>query len=54
MLGFFAQTIRETLQVGQDLKMLFGISFGYVDRSHPANDYRIPKAPLEESVTFHT
>ncbi|WP_318372868.1 hypothetical protein [Enterobacter sp.] len=26
---------------------------GYPDLEHPANQYRIEKAPLVESVTFH-
>lgn len=54
MLGFYADTIREVLGIDPSLKMLFGISFGYPDESSPANSYRIAKAPIEESVTFHT
>lgn len=53
MLGFYAETIRSVLGIDQSLKMLFGVSFGYPDESHPANSYRIEKAPIEESVTFH-
>lgn len=53
MLGFYAQTIRKELGIDPALKLLFGISLGYPDREHPANQYRINKAPLGESVTFH-
>lgn len=53
MLGFYAETIRKELGVDPALKLLFGISLGYPDRDHPANRYRINKAPLGESVTFH-
>lgn len=53
MLGFHAGTIREVLGIDPALKMLFGISFGYPDEASPANRYRIEKAPVEESVTFH-
>lgn len=53
MLGFYADTIREALGIDPALKLLFGISLGYPDRDHPANQYRIEKAPLGESVTFH-
>ncbi|RRZ89332.1 nitroreductase [Erwinia sp. 198] len=53
MLGFYAETIREELGVDPAFKLLFGISLGYPDRHHPANQYRINKAPLGESVTFH-
>lgn len=53
MLGFYAETIRKELGVDPSMKLLFGISLGYPDEKHPANQYRINKAPLEESVTFH-
>lgn len=52
-LGFFADTIRRELGIDSELKLLFGVSFGYPDTAHAANKYRIGKAPLEESVTFH-
>ena len=53
MLGFYADTIREGLGVDPSLKLLFGISFGYPDEASPANGYRIEKAPITDSVTFH-
>lgn len=53
MLGFYADTIREVPGIDPSPKLLFGISFGYGNESSPANAYRIGKAPLEESVTFH-
>jgi hypothetical protein len=53
MLGFYADTIRELLGIDPSLKMLFGISFGYPDKTATANRYRIDKAPIEQSVTFH-
>ncbi|ELT9027993.1 nitroreductase [Salmonella enterica] len=53
MLGFYAETIRKELGVDPALKLLFGISLGYPDTDHPANQYRINKAPLGESVIFH-
>jgi nitroreductase len=52
-LGFFAGTIREYLGISDDLKMLFGISFGYPDEVAPGNRMRMDRAPLSESVTFH-
>ncbi|MGE1563863.1 nitroreductase family protein [Pantoea septica] len=53
MRGFYAENIRKKLGIDQSMKLLFGISLGYPDREHPANQYRINKAPLGESVTFH-
>jgi nitroreductase len=48
-----ADTIREGLGIDLSLKLLFGISFGYSDELSPANSYRISKAPVTDSVTFH-
>jgi nitroreductase len=53
MLGFYADTIREGLGIDPSLKLLFGISFGYPELTSPANSYRIEKAPIAETVTFH-
>jgi nitroreductase len=53
MLGFYADTIRLVLGVDPALKLLFGISFGFPDETSAANMYRIGKAPVEQSVTFH-
>ncbi|MFX4311203.1 nitroreductase [Enterobacter sp. 63] len=52
-LGFYGEAIRKELDIDPSLKLLFGISLGYPDMIHPANQYRINKAPLGESVTFH-
>lgn len=53
MLGFYADTIRGVLGIDPAFKLLFGISFGYPDTAHAANKYRIGKAPIEDSATFH-
>jgi nitroreductase len=53
MLGSYADTIRKVLGIDPSLKMLFGISFGYPDERSVGSGYRIGKAPIEESVTFH-
>lgn len=52
-LGCFAGTIRETLGVSDEFKLLFGISFGIPDDSAPGNRIWMGRAPLSESVTFH-
>lgn len=52
-LGFYGETIRKELGIDPSLKLLFGISLGYPDKTHPANQYRIDKVALNESVTFH-
>lgn len=53
MLGFYADTVREGLGIAPSYKLMFGISFGYPNTAHKANQYRIEKASLEESVIFH-
>ena len=52
-LGFYADTVRKVLGIDPSLKMLFGISFGYPDLNSPASRYRMEKAPMDETVTFH-
>jgi nitroreductase len=52
-LGFFAGPIREYLGISDELKMLFGISFGYPDEVAPGNRMRMDRVPVSESVTFH-
>ena len=52
-LGFFAETIRETLGITADKKMLFGISFGYPNLEELNRINKIGRDPLNESVIFH-
>lgn len=52
-LSFYGETIRKELGIEPSSKLLFGISLGYPDMDHPANQYRINKVPLGESITFH-
>lgn len=53
-LGFHAGTIREALGISDDLKMLFGISFGYPDEHAPGNRMHMDRVSLSDSVTFHS
>jgi nitroreductase len=53
-LGLYADTIREALGVSSELKLLFGISFGYPDADAPGNARRVGRAHVAEAVTFHT
>lgn len=52
-LGFFAGTIKEILNVPNELKMLFGISFGYADPNSPGNSYKLGWDPISSNVIFH-
>ncbi|MDG2278512.1 MAG: nitroreductase [Pseudomonadales bacterium] len=51
-MGHYPDLVRETFAIDQDIKILFGISFGYEDKSHPANLARTVRATLAENVVF--
>ena len=44
--------IREVFGLPPEIKILYGISFGYEDPDVPANAARTERAPLEETVQF--
>lgn len=52
-LGMYAGTIRKFLNISNDTKMMFGISFGYADPASPADQINLGRAPISSSVTFH-
>ncbi len=51
-LAFQSGTIRRHFQLGNDRRVVCGISFGYEDRAHPANSYRTSRADVAEAATF--
>ena len=44
--------VRETFGLPPEIKILYGISFGYEDPNVPANSARTERAPLAETVQF--
>ncbi|MEM1113647.1 MAG: nitroreductase [Pseudomonadota bacterium] len=52
-LSMQANTVRESLGVSEENKLLFGISFGYPDPDAPANRCRTDRATVADFVTFH-
>lgn len=52
-LGSFADTIRKVLNISDELKMLFGISFGYADPDALGNSIKLGRDILSKNVTFH-
>ena len=44
--------IRKELQIPDDLSIIIGIALGYADKEHPQNQFRSPRRPLQEAVTF--
>jgi nitroreductase len=52
-LGLFPDIVRQHLGVAPNLKLLFGISFGYEDTSVKANAARVGRAEVDDVVQFH-
>ena len=52
-IGTQADTIRQVLGVSDEMKLLFGISFGYPDREDRANSFRMGRELIESNVTLH-
>jgi nitroreductase len=44
--------LRDYFQISGDRLVICGISFGYSDKSHAANTFRIGRAPIDEAVTW--
>lgn len=44
---------REVFGLEPEIKILFGLSFGYEDPEMSVNEARTDRAPLSETVTFH-
>jgi hypothetical protein len=44
--------VRKHFGLGDDRKVVCGISFGFPDRDHNANSYRTTRAAIAETVTF--
>ncbi len=51
-LSFTCDTVRQELNIDNSMRLLFGMSFGYEDKQHPANNCRTPRAELNECVQF--
>lgn len=47
-----SDVVREFLKIGDDRRVVCGISFGYAQDNHAINSYRTSRAPLSEAVTF--
>lgn len=52
-LSLYPTIIRDHLGLGPDRRLLYGISFGYEDPDHPANQARVGRAGLDDAVGFH-
>lgn len=52
-LGFHAGTIKETLDIPDDRKLMFGLSFGYPKMNEPVNECVTDRANFSDLVIFH-
>jgi nitroreductase len=53
-LSFHADYVREQLGIAANNKLLFGLSFGYLDPDAPANACVTDRATVADAVTFHS
>ncbi len=51
-LAFHSEVVRAHFGLGEDRRVVCGISFGYPDRDHKANSYRTSRAKVDDTVTF--
>lgn len=53
ILGYDADSVRRELGIEPQMKLLFGISFGYEDKNLPQNQIVPQRVALDEHVQFH-
>jgi hypothetical protein len=51
-MGHHPQLVREAFELGPNVKVLFGISFGYEDTFMKVNSAHTERVSLEDTVTF--
>jgi nitroreductase len=51
-LAFHSAVVRKHFGLGDDRRVVCGISFGFPDREHKVNSYRTTRAQLPDVVTF--
>src|SRR3546814_3972372 len=48
-LSHYAAVVKRELNIPDDMRLLFGLSFGYEDPDHPSNLVRTSRLPIEEA-----
>ena len=51
-IAHYSDFVREYFLIGDDRKLVCGVSFGYEDKTHPINQYRTERAAIDEVVTW--
>ncbi|MBV9842725.1 MAG: nitroreductase [Sphingomonadaceae bacterium] len=52
-LSHHADIVKRELGVGDEMRVLFGLAFGYEDVDHPANTARTTREPVGDFIHFH-
>ena len=51
-LRYYPDLVREAFNLDDDTQILLGISFGYEDKDVPANNTRVGRDDISQSVVF--
>jgi nitroreductase len=51
-LAFYSEVVRKHFGLGDDRRVVCGISFGFSDRDHKVNSYRTSRAGIADAVSF--
>jgi len=51
-LAFYSEAVRHHFGLGDDRRVVCGISFGYADHDHKVNSYRTSRASVADAVRF--
>jgi nitroreductase len=51
-LAFHSEVVRKHFRLGDDRRVVCGISFGFADRDHKVNSYRTSRASVADAVMF--
>jgi nitroreductase len=51
-LAFHSEVVRKHFGLGDDRRVVCGISFGFADRDHKVNSYRTSRASIADAVRF--
>ena len=51
-MGHYPEIVREAFNLGEEVKVLFGISFGYEDKSMKVNTALTERSSVKETVIF--
>jgi len=50
--GEYPKEARKVLGISEDIKIVCGMTIGYIDETNPVNQYETPREDLDEFVTF--